>query len=116
MGKYVIHDCNLYIVILVLRRAPTDACFQTTLAKHGNAKDMCFYVFEEVHVVLTCTYSKLFSDVLEEVYMADLNNDIGEDIDSCLFDCQIIITRHRDEWVIHVLELCEELYPRLKAL
>lgn len=47
--------------------------------------------------------------------MANLHDDIGKDIRSCLFDGRVIITGHRDKWVVHVLELRKELYPRFET-
>jgi len=48
--------------------------------------------------------------------MADLDDDIGKHIPGCLPDGRIVITGDRDERVVHVPELREELYPGFKTL
>lgn len=112
----MIHRCNLDVVILVLRAAPPNASFESIFTEHRNIENVFLNVFEECYVVFNGAHSKLFPDVLEEVHMADLYDDIGEDILCRLFDCRIIITCHGNKRVIHILEFREELHPSFEAL
>ena len=112
----MIHDSNLHIVILMFRRTPPDAGFESVFPEHGNIENMFLDIVEEAYVVLVRAYPECFSDVLQEVYMADLYDDIREDVLCCLRNCRVVIASHRDKWVIHVLEFREELLPCFKTL
>ena len=103
MCEDVIHYCNFYVVVLMLRGTPPDACFKTIFSECLNTEDMCFDVSEETHVVLTCTHSERFSDVFKKMHMADLDNGIWKDINGCLFDRRVVITRYRDQRVVHII-------------
>ena len=77
---------------------------------------MLLDVAEEGDVVFVRSDFELFSDVLQKVYVTDLYDDIGKDILCRLLDRRVVITGHRDERVVHVLELREELLPCFEAL
>jgi hypothetical protein len=116
MLEDMIHDSDLDVIVLVLWRAPPDTGFETILSEHGNTKNVCLNIFEEAHVIFACSDFELLADVFEEMDMADLDNDIGEDILCSLLDSWIVITGNRDEWIVHVLQLRKELHPCFEAL
>ena len=115
MREDMIHGCDFDTVILVLWRTPANTSFEFVFTKHRNTEDMRFNVLKEGDIVFDCTNSQLLADVFQEVDMTDLYNDMREDIRSCLLDCWVVITCYRDQWVIHVPKLREELLPCLKA-
>lgn len=57
MREDMVHRCDLDGVILMLRRAPPDASFESIFAEHRNVEDVFLGVIEEAYIVLDCTNS-----------------------------------------------------------
>ena len=116
MLEDTLEDSELQRVIVVSWRSPTNVAFEVLFAEDGYVKDVLLDIVEEAVVVLTASYSKVPSDVLEEVNMTHLNEDIRKDVLCSHLDRLIVITRDCHKRIIHILELRKELYPCFKAL
>lgn len=116
MLKDMLESGDLERIILMLWRPPPDVALKIVLPKDRNPEDMLFDITEEALVVLVTPDPEIVPDVLEEMDMAELREDIGEDVFRSHFDGFIVVTGDRDERVIRILEFREVLHPCLEAL
>ena len=116
MIEDVLEHGNLLWVILVSGRSPANMTFEVLFPENRKTEDMLLDVCHEALVRVVTAHLQLPPDVLEEVHMAELWQDIGKDVLCGHSDGLTVITGHGDEWVVHILQLREELYPPLEAL
>ena len=116
MFEDALHGGNLQRITTMLRRSPPDASLEALLTEEGDAEDMFFDVFEETVVVLAGSDPQVTANVFEEMDMAELDEDIGEDVPGCHANGFMVIAGDRDERVIYVLQLREVLHPGFKTL
>ncbi len=114
--KDFLHHSDRERVMLMSWGAPTDACFQTILAKHRNIEDVLLHFCKETHVVLVRAYPQLPSDIFKEMNMANLHDAARKHVLCRHSYCIVLITRDAPEWIASIPEFCEELNESLKVL
>ena len=112
----VLHRCNLERIIVMTRRAPSNACFQPIPPQILDLEDVLLEVSEETPIGFLASDFECSSDVLQKVHMADLDNHSGEHVLRCHADRIVLIAGNALEGVVHVLEFREELDHGLEVL
>ena len=100
---------DLESIVVVTRSAPTDMTLQIFLAKVWKIKDLFLQISEETPVGLFASYFERSSDVLQEMDVAELDDDAGVDLRGRETDGFVVIADERLQIVAGVLEFREEL-------
>ena len=112
----VFERVNLERIIVVPWRSPTNVTLEIRLAEVWEIEDLLFQIGEKTSVRLFAADFERSSDVLEEVDVAELDDDIGVDGFGRHADGFVVVADERLKCVSGVLELREILEHRLVVL
>ena len=112
----VLHHRDLLRMIVVPGRTPPDAGFQAILSQVFHLEDVLLKISEETPKGFLAPDFQGSADVLEEVYVADLDDTAWEDILCRHAYGIVLVTGDTTQRVVHVFELREELHHGLEVL
>ncbi len=112
----IVERRDLQRVIVVAWSSPTDVTLQIRLPEVRKIEDFFFEICQEASVGLFASHFERSSDVLEEVYVTELNDDAGVDLFRSQTDGFVVVADERLQVVAGIFELREELEHRLEIL
>ena len=112
----VVQCGNFQRIIVVAWCSPTNVPLQVCLAEIRKFEDLFFEIFHKFSVGFLTSHFQGFADVLEEMDVAELDDDSRVHLSCCHADGFIVITDDGKQFVACVLELHEELLHRQKVL
>ena len=112
----VVERGDFHRIIVVPWCSPANVTLKIRLAECRKIEDFLFEVIDKFSVRFVASHFQGFADVLQEVDMAELDDDAGVHLTRCHANGFVVIADDSKEFVTGVLELREELHQRREVL
>lgn len=114
--KNMLERLDFKRIIVVTWRPPADVTFKIVLSQIGKIEDLCFEIIKKRSVGFLASCFERLSNVLQEMNMAELDNDSGIHLSGSQTNGFIVVADQGQKFVTCIFEFYEELKQCLVVL